>query len=143
VRNRFTDRAPGGLGSYDWHVNHDEEEDGGKNREITLSANTSGLGLVRQQGAPDPFTFKLSGAILHQDQYTKFWRYFDACQSRTIFWRDFTGDEYEVVITSFTPRRIRGQNTADPTIPHHFWRYTMELQVLRVESGSLAGVVTP
>lgn len=138
VSNRFTDPATGTF--YDWHINHDTEEDGGRTRQITLSGNTSGLGLVRQQGAQTPLTLKYSGSILRRVQLQQFWHFFQLCQSQTIFFRDYYGDEYEVTITAFDPVRHRGENRNDPTIPHHYWTYTMEMQVLRVVSGTLAEV---
>jgi hypothetical protein len=139
--NRFTDRQTGET--YDWHINHAEEEEGGRAREITLSGNTSGLGLVRQQGAQQPLTLRWAGAILHREQFVAMWHWFGLCELRTIFLRDFHGDEYEVVITNFDPSRVRGRNPQDPSIPLHYWKYTIEMQVLQVISGDLAGVVTP
>lgn len=136
VSNRFTDPKTGAI--YDWRVNHDTEEDVGRTRQITLSGNTSGLGLVRQQGAQTPLTLKLSGAILHLSQLEAMWHYFQLCESQTIYFRDFYGDEYEVTITAFSPVRKRGENRNDPTIPHHYYTYTLEMQVLQVRSGTLA-----
>jgi hypothetical protein len=138
VSNRFTDPATGAF--YDWRINHDTEDEGGRERQITLSGNTSGLGLVRQQGEQTPLTLKYSGSILHLSQLQAFWHWFQLCQSQTIFFRDFYGDEYEVTITTFSPVRHRGENRNDASIPHHYWTYTIEMQVLRVVSGTLAEV---
>lgn len=141
MRNRFTDRLTGET--YDWHINHAEESGGGRQREITHSSNTSGLGLVRQQGAQQPLKFTFTGSILHLAQHEAMWHFFELCQSRTIFFRDFYGDEYEVVITNFEPTRTRGRNPQDPSVPLHYWKYTIEMEVLQVISGELEGVVTP
>lgn len=141
MRNRFIDWFDGRT--YDWHLNHETEEEGGRATNISLGGNTSGFGLIRQQGAAEPLTLRYSGSILHKAQFQEMWRFFERSRVRTIYFRDFTGDEYEVSITSFRPMRKRGENHTDTTIPHHYWTYTLEMQVLRVISGSLAGVVTP
>jgi hypothetical protein len=98
---------------------------------------------VRQQGAQQPLTAQLSGTILHLAQFEQFWAWFGICDYRTIFFRDFYGDEYEVVITNFDPQRLRGRNPQDPSIPLHYWKYTMEMEVLQVISGTLATLVVP
>lgn len=138
MRNRFTDPTTGET--YDWQINHDTEEEGGRQRDITLSGNTSGVGLVRQQGAQAPITLRYGGAILHLAQFEAMWHFFQLCESRTIFFRDFYGDEYEVTITAFSPTRQRGRNFADPAIPLHFWHYTIEMQVMLVRSGTMSEV---
>lgn len=138
MRNRFTDPQTGET--YDWQINHESEEEGGRQRSISHSGNTSGLGLVRQQGAQVPLSFRYGGAILHLAQFEAMWHFFQLCESRTILFRDFHGDVYEVTITAFSPTRVRGRNFADPAIPMHFWRYSIDMEVLRVVSGTMAEV---
>lgn len=143
VSNRFEDPATGET--YDWHVNHAEEEDSGRTRNIDLSGNTSGLGLVRQQGEKPPISLRWRGSILHNAQLVEMWRWFEKCEDRTIRLRDFAGDYYEGTITAFQPQRKRGENRNDrANAPLHYWSYTLEFQVLRVLDGALADAgVTP
>lgn len=133
--NRFT--ASDGT-TYDWHVNHDEEENFGKRRNIEHTANVSGWGLIRQQGDDSPVVIRLSGKILHRAQITQFDYWMARCRYESIHFRDFAGEEYEVIITAFEPKRVRTLfNPRDQTnAPLWYWTYTMEMEVLRVVSGS-------
>jgi hypothetical protein len=139
MRNRFTD-ALHSTDYYDWHVNHDTEEENGRDRQITHSARTDGMGLVRQQGFQEPFTFRYTGVILHLAQFEAMWHFYQLCESRTIHFRDFYGDTYEVLITTFNTQRVRGRNFNDPAIPLHYYRYTIEMEVIQVLSGTLSEV---
>lgn len=138
-RNRFTD--PATAASYDWLINHDEEEQIGRDRGITYEANTGNVGLVVQQGELTPIVLKLSGKILEQSQLDQFIDWFDLCQHHSIYFTDFAGDSYEVIISVFTPKRLRTlRNPRGGTInPRHYWSYTMEMSVLSVRAGVWAG----
>lgn len=143
-RNRFTNPATGVH--YDWTVNHTEEDETGKTRNITRSAPTGGVGLVRQQGDDGPYLLRYTGTILHRAQWQAMWAWFALCRTQTIYFADYDGQQYEVQITSFTGKRVRKlANTGkDPSIPHHNYTYTIEMEVYRFMAGDLAGSgVTP
>lgn len=141
ARNKFIN--PKDLGEYPWPVNHDTEEQFGKNRSITHSANTANVGLVRQQGETEPLTLRYTGTILTLAQVQAFWVWFNLCDSQTIFFEDCDGNRYEVIIASFLPIKKRvARNMSDPTnAPTNVWTYSIEMDVIRVVSGSLAGLV--
>jgi hypothetical protein len=146
MRNRFTDPASV-VAAYDWPINHNEEEESGKVRNVTHTAPTANnVGLVKQQGDDSPFVLKLKGHIKTRAQYAAFWQWFQLCRTQTIYFRDFDNQQYEVQITSFLPTRSRRHSYPAPGLdPHdHYWTYTMELEVYRFISGDLATAgVTP
>jgi hypothetical protein len=133
--NRFTD-PPTGL-VYDWPLNHQAEEEAAPMRSVTHTATTSGSGLVWQQGEDEPIVFTFTGTVLDPAQHEAFTGFSRACKDHTIIFRDFAGEEYEVLM-SYKPRRegvvrnFRGGTVA----PYHIWRYTMTLQVIQVISGN-------
>jgi hypothetical protein len=140
MRNRFTNPADGSF--YDWQVNHSTEGSFGKSRQITESANTANTGLVKQQGDAQPLKMKLQGTIFHKKQVEEFVRFWQLCESQTIIFKDFTGDEYEVLILNFDPVRKRTvRNPRDAkNAPLWYWTYELEMEVIRVISGVWAGV---
>lgn len=140
MRNRFTNPSNGSF--YDWQVNHSTESAFGKSRQITESANTANTGLIKQQGDSAPLRMKLQGTIFHKAQHEEFVKYWQLCESQTIIFKDFTGDEYEVLIVSYDPVRKRTvRNPRDfANAPLWYWTYEMELEVIRVISGTWAGV---
>lgn len=131
--------------TYNFQVNHDEEETFGRTRNVTKTANTANTGLVRQQGARDALTLHLSGKLLHAAQHDEMWAWYELCDEQTIYFEDFVGTTFEVTITSFNPVRKRVvRNQADiANAPMHYWAYTLELDVVRIVSGPLSGVITP
>jgi hypothetical protein len=139
-RNRFRDPATGDT--YDWKVNHSEEDEQGKTRNITHSANTGLTGLVRQQGDDGPMVLKYTGVILDRSQYIEFWRWYDLCRTQTIYFYDPEGQGYEVQITVFTPQRVRNLSRPFRDPANYHWRYRIEMEVYRFLSGDLrtAGV---
>lgn len=139
-RNRFTNPANGSF--YDWQVNHSTESAFGKSRQITESANTANTGLIKQQGDAQPLKMKLQGTIFHKHQLEEFVHFWQLCESQTIIFKDFTGDEYEVLIVSFDPIRKRTvRNPRDfANAPLWYWSYELEMEVIRVISGTWAGV---
>jgi hypothetical protein len=140
ARNRFTNPADGSF--YDWQVNHSTESAFGKSRQITESANTANTGLIKQQGDAQPLKMKLQGTIFHKHQHEEFVRFWQLCESQTIIFKDFAGDEYEVLIISYDPVRKRTvRNPRDfANAPLHYWSYELEMEVIRVISGTWAGV---
>lgn len=130
VRMKFKDPAAV-LADYTWEVMHTEEESNERRRNVERTAPTSGVGFVRQQGQASPRVLRYTGVILTAAQKTAFDAYYDACETRTIRLLDFDNTEYEVLITSFDPKRERTlRNPRDSSIPLHFWRYTIELEVI-------------
>lgn len=144
ARNRFTNPVDGGT--YDWIINHTEEEESGKTRQVTRAGLTDGVGMVRQQGEDGALVLHLRGTILDRSQYQAMWIWFQVSRSHTIYFTDFDGQSYEVQITSFQPRRIRKLTSPrrDPTTPNHYWTYSMDMEVINFLTGDLAASgVTP
>lgn len=140
-RNRFTNPADGTF--YDWQINHTDEGAFGKARAITESANTANTGLIKQQGDASPMQMKVTGTILHKHQIEEFIKFWKLCETQTILFKDFAGEEYEVIITDFQPVRKRTvRNPRDfAHAPLWFWSYELELEVITIVSGVWAGVV--
>lgn len=140
ARNRFTNPATSAF--YDWQVNHSEEQEFGKRRNIEHGALTNGTGLVRQQSADSPMVLHLRGTIFHQAQYEEMIAWWKLSETQTIYFKDFSGDEYEVIVTEFNPVRERTiKNPRDfANAPYWFWRYDLTMEVIRIRSGSWEGV---
>lgn len=140
MRERFTN--PANASYYDWPINHDEEAEFGKGRNIEHGANTANTGFVRQQSDDSPLVIKISGAILTVAQHEEFRDWFILSEGQTIYFRDFYGDEYEVIFTAYKPTRKRTvRNPQGGTVnPYHWYRYDIEMEVVRVISGTWAGV---
>lgn len=144
VRNRFRNAATGDT--YEWHVNHSEEQELGKERSIEHTGLSGGFlsgstGVVRQVGLDSPMVLSFTGTIFHAAQHQEMIDWFQLCRTQTVEFRDFTGDEYEVLITSFKPIRKRTlRNPRDPSIPLHYWTYTITMEVIRFISGDWEGV---
>lgn len=142
MRNRFIDPETAAI--YDWPLNHDTEDVGGKTRNISRTANTGSVGLVKQESDDGPYTLKLSGKIIRRDQFIAMWQWYQRTRSQTIHFRDFDNQTYEVQITSFTPKRVRNQTRPGRDPLQHHWEYQMEMEVYSFVSGDLAAVgVTP
>lgn len=143
MRCQFIDLQAGGLGTYDWALNHDAEEGFGATQQLERTAPTSGVGFVRQIGDPSPLTRTLRGSILARAQLQKFWAYYNVTAGksgtrRTIRFRDPLGGIFEVLVTSFVPvmERVamnRRGTTADEKLVK--WTYTLTLEVVNVVSG--------
>ena len=138
--NKFTD--PKTAKSYEWVLNHDEEQPAGKRRNISHGANTEQTGLVKHQGDDSPLVLKYSGTILTEAMLREMWAWWQLCRTQTINFRDFAGDEYEVLFSYFDPRRLRAvRNPKDPVnAEQHYWEYDIELEVVRIISGPMEGV---
>lgn len=162
MRNRFTNpnnvrvatsplAAPlrgwnAGGTTYDWEQNHTAEEGMGQARNISRAANTGSTGAVKQQGDDGPLIVSLSGTILKRSQLRAFWAWFELCRTQTIYFTDYDGQEYEVQITSFVPKRVRklSYSGRDSTMAHHYYEYTMTMEVYVLKAGDmLAAGVTP
>jgi hypothetical protein len=140
ARNRFTN--PKTAAVYDWAVNHSEEQEFGKRRNIDHGALTNGTGLVRQQSDDTPLVLHLKGTIFHKAQFEQMIAWWKLCETQTIYFKDFSGDEYEVIITEFLPVRERTiKNPRDyANAPYWFWKYDIAMEVIAIRSGTWAGV---
>lgn len=141
ARNIFTD-PKGTRSPYSWPFNHSEESEFGKSRNIEHGGNTGDVGFVRQQSDDSPLVLRFSGTILVKAQLTEMLAWFEICKRRTIHFKDFAGDEYEVIITKFVPtRRPTVRNPRDPTnAPTWYWHYEIDMDVVTVISGTWSGV---
>lgn len=129
-REQFRDGA-GVLATYQLLVNHAEEQPRDQSRNITRGAVTTGPKFVIQQGEGSPKVLSYAGTILTRAQLEAMQAYYDACDTRTVFFRDVDGTEYEVLITRFAPQRQRTlRNPREPSLLW-YWTYTLEMEVIR------------
>lgn len=144
-RNIFHDPA-GVRPDYPWTRNHNKEDTFGKRRNIeqsapTLGAGATGVGLVKQQSDEDPLVFKLGGRIVTEEQHQQFVQWYALCGLQTIYYYNYAGDNYEVIITAYEPTRVPvAKNPADPSIPFHVYDYSLEMEVITVWSGPWTAV---
>lgn len=128
---------------YQWPVNHSSEGEAGLSRSITLGANTANTGLVRQQGDDQPLTFTLTGTIFQTAQLEAFIDWYILCKTQTIYFKKYSGDEFEVIITEFKPTEKKTlHNPKDSEAPLWYWEYTMTIEVVTVRKGVWEGIVT-
>lgn len=141
VHNVFTNPANGDQ--FTWPVNHDTEDLGGRTRSISYGGNTLEVGLVRQQGDDLPLQFKYSGTLFTQAAIQRMFDFFNLGRTQTIYLTDFSGAQYEVLITDFTPVRKRVvRNVHDPVnAPTWIWTYSITMDVVTIISGYLLGHV--
>lgn len=140
--NVFTDPKTGHT--YAWPINHNEEGDIGKSRQMTDGAPTSNIGLIPQQGAATPLILSWKGTILKRAQLVAMIGWYQLCEGQSIYVSDAAGNQYEVLITDFTAQRQpAARNPQDPIeAPLWYWTYTLTMRVLRVLAGEWAGVVS-
>lgn len=133
-RNCFIN--PATLEVYPWPVNHEPQGDEGndKKRNITETANTGNVGLVRQQGGDQGMVIKRGGLILTVAHEEAFWRFFRLCASQTIYFVEFNGDAYEVQIIEYDPKRI-GTGGPAKNGKGYFVKYTMAMAVFKFLAG--------
>lgn len=138
--NQWIDPA-GILATYNWPVNHSSEEPLTKSRQMADGAPTSNIGLIPQQGSATPLIWKLKGTIFDDNQHAQNLAFWEACEGRSIYWQDFHGDKYEVIITDYEPnRKAVARNPKFPN-QQYIWEYTITMRVLTVFSGPWVGVV--
>jgi hypothetical protein len=134
VGNQFVDPA-GRVPTYVWPINHNEESQITKSRQMVDGAPTSNIGLIPQEGSPAPLIFEWKGTILVEAQLTAMLQWWALCETQTIHVVDFAGDAYEVLITDFLPIRVAlGANPRQANMPWK-WTYTLTMRVLTVFSG--------
>ena len=138
--NVFTDPKTGN--NYAWPINHNEEGDIGKSRQMGDGAATNNIGLIPQQGAPTPLVLTWKGTILKRAQLVAMVGWYQLCDTQSIYVSDAAGNSYEVLITDFTAqRKPAAANPQDPVnAPTWYWTYTITMRVLRVIAGEWAGV---
>lgn len=133
-RNAFIDPATAEV--YEWPVNHSPTGDTGNERKrtITETANSGNVGLIRQQGALEGMALKREGTILTIAHEEAFWRFFELCESQTIYFVEFNGDAYEVQITAYDPKR---EGTVGPSKngKKYYVKYVMEMAVFNFLTG--------
>lgn len=130
VKNRFLDPDTGDT--YTWAINEgwDGHDTTGIDNASTWSATTGGS-AIPQFGESQPERVTLRGTILHEAQHQAFLDWAALSALHSIYFRDFTNVEKEVVIVRYKPTRVGvGRNTSDPSIPHHIYRYELEFLVL-------------
>jgi hypothetical protein len=134
VRERFRDAAdampPGVPNPYSFQINHTDEEAIDQTRNLTRQAVTTGPTFVLQQGESSPRVLRYTGTILDPAQLDAMQAYYNACATRTVFFRDVHDVEYEVLITRFAPQRMRTLRNPRQIDLLWFWRYTLEMEII-------------
>jgi hypothetical protein len=139
ARDRFQNPVNGLV--YNWPVNHSDEEAVGKTRPISATAPTGTGLLVRQQGEDAPMQIKWSGTIFHRSQFQQMWAWFNLSRLQSVYLYDYDNQGYEVLITEFQPVRKRTlRNPRDPSVPYHYWTYTITFDVLTFIAGDMAAM---
>lgn len=135
--NVFTDPA-GAKTAYSWVLNHNEEQENSRRRNIESGAPTGTVGLIRQQTDEAPAVLDWRGTILEKAQLDEFLEWYALSREQTIYLTDFAGDWVEGQITGFDRTRVRCVWNARgaPINPHHYWRYSMQFTVYRFIAGS-------
>lgn len=145
ARNTFSDPL-GVTPNYVWPLNHHTETAAGRKRDVTATQNVAGTQLVTQQGDKQPFTLTYAGSILVRSQLVAMWQWEALCEHQTIYFTDFAGDSYEVLITDFEPIRVAARNRrGEPEgNPLWYWTYTLTMTVIAVRAGTVydAGIVS-
>lgn len=142
-RDTLIDPAPGGLGTYAFDINHLEEDEYGNERQLTVTRNTSDGIAMTQQGDSAVQTKVLKGTILKESQHAALAAFAKKSgrldPTNTLIYRDFYGEEFEVLIQSYkvTPVRL-SQNRRDPTMRRHKITYTLVLLIINVRNGAFA-----
>lgn len=125
---------------YTWPRNHDVEgaEQAGLTRPVERTATTSGVGVVRQQGPAEPMQLVRTGVILTPAHHDHMVAWTKLGQDQTIYYEDAAGDSYEVLVTGFksAPFSVGRNNLGGTIAPQHAWRYTLEMDVVAVLTGT-------
>lgn len=120
--------------TYEWAINHSEEDEITVGRQIDHGAPAATVAVVRQQRPAGSLVLSLSGTILDPAQQAELEDFFDDCDDTTLYYRDSETDTYEVVITSFDSKRVR--TARNPvTAGLFYWTYSITMDVVRVLSG--------
>lgn len=133
-RNRLFDAAV--PTDYSWLVNHSAEGALSHRRAVTHGAQNPDVGLVRQQGPSDSLVLKVQGTILDESQKAQFDAFWAACAHRALFYEDWPGDSYEVVLVNWDCRRVRTPANPRHTELDYVYAYSLDLEVVTVFSGA-------
>lgn len=136
IPNRLYDPETGVA--FAFAINHSDEDPRGFERTYEAGAPTT-VGLSRQQSAPDPMRLSFRGTIMDPAQVTALDGLFDHCDAHTLIYEDYSGEAYEVIITTWDCRPERARNPITRGLV--MWRYTMDLAILRVLSGALDNTI--
>jgi hypothetical protein len=136
--NIFTDPA-GVKATYHWTINHSTEEEVQNSRQMADGATTSDIGLVPQQGAPYPLVFQWKGTLFSETDKTSMDSWYALCENQSIYLTDFTGSEYEIIITDWNVLRKPVAWNKRGAIPW-LYEYTITIRVLKVLSGDWSSV---
>lgn len=133
--NQFIDPL-GAQATYNWPINHLTESPRGRKRMTTAVAPTGGIGTVRQQGSEPPLQLVFQGTILTEAQRQTMIFWWVLCRTQTIIFNEFDGETFEVIITDYEEQKIATDyNRNDPTIPFHYYTYTITMDVITSVSG--------
>lgn len=139
-RVELRDMLPGGLGNYQFAINHDEEDAFGTTLAVEKTASTSGVSFIRQIGDASMSPLTIKGTILQRAQLQKLYLYHGACMGtdglpkRTLIFVDQLGSEFEVLILSFLPKRERLADNPRGATPDERlvkWTYTLSMDIVR------------
>lgn len=139
-RDTLIDPAPGGLGTYEFEINHQDEEEYGNERQLTVTRNTADGIAITQQGDSAVQQRTLTGTILTKDQHEKLAAFTKKSgrldPTNTLIFRDFFGEEYEVLIQAYRVKPVGVmRNPRDPGMRKHILRFTMVLLIIDVKNG--------
>ena len=141
MKNTFYN--PVTLATYEWAINHTEQNGPSRESNTQYEGQSSDLGIIGFQGQDQPLIIELRGKILHKSQYLKFWEYRHI--TNTFKFTDFESNIYEVTMTGlvFEKRRVAWNFADAMNMPFHTYDYTMTLRVLTIISGDLFGLGVP
>lgn len=150
VANKFIDPA-GVMATWSWPINHHDETgsagrgggQGGVGRNYTVSAPTSLGIIIRQQAAPSPMSLSWKGTALTRAQHQTFLAWFAVCKHHSIIVEDFSGDQFEVLITAYIPsRKPVAQNRNDMSNASTWvYDYQIDMDVITAVRGDYVGLV--
>lgn len=133
----------GVVPTYTWTINYkpDGEDAFGKERTVQRTAATKGHSLIRQQQDDGALILKFSGTALTKEQHNAFIQWWKLCSDQTVIYQDFTGDQYEVVILGYMPKRVGvARNMRDTAnAPMWVYDYDIDMDVVTVISGPWLG----
>lgn len=131
--NTFIDPA-GVKATYQWTINHSDEEEVQNSRQIAHGAPTSDIGLIPQQGEPYPLVFQWTGTLFTQSDKNEMDSWYALCEDQSIYLQDFDGNQYEIIISDWNVKRKPVAWNHRGQVPW-LWTYTIIIQVLTVLSG--------
>ena len=130
IANRLYDPETGVA--FAFAINHSDEEPRAFERTYEAGAPTT-VGLVRHQSGADLMRLVFRGVIFDPMQKTAMDALFEHCDEHTLIYEDYSGEAYEVIITTWDCRPERARNPLTRGLL--MWRYTTELAILRVLHG--------